>query len=248
MATRLLDRQVRLLEYLTSRGAIFGDGGDAPLDWRVEGIDRRLLRLEACFSHEKRMEKIIAALPKTFRLLGADRAAIIREFVEACPPTDIGRIENARQFYDFLCARWRREPPEPPEPPFLEDVAACEFACARVRGGVKAQEVEPASGTQPRGDAVRRHPDLVLLRCAYNIRPIFEGGPEEAAPAKRDTPLAIVVPPTGEHPNVFELLPVAFDMLAALDHWTDRLEFGTAPELDELIGELARHGLIEVGQ
>src|ERR1700722_683741 len=103
MTTRLLDRQVRLLEYLTSSGAIFGDETDAALDQSLQGIDRRMLHLEARFSQEKRMEKIIAVFPKTFRLLGADRVAIVRKFVEAWPPTDITRIENARQFYDFLC-------------------------------------------------------------------------------------------------------------------------------------------------
>jgi hypothetical protein len=78
-------------------------------------MDPRLLCLEARFSHEKRMAKIVTVFPKTFRLLGADRAAIVREaivreFVAACPPTDITRIENARQFHDFLCARWRHRP------------------------------------------------------------------------------------------------------------------------------------------
>jgi hypothetical protein len=159
MAPRLLDRQVRLLDYLTSSGAIFGEGGDAPLDQALHGMAPRLLRLEACFSHEKRMEKIITVFPKTFLLLGSDRAAIfresiVREFVAACPPTDITRIENARQFHDFLCARWRHQPPEPP---YLRDVAACEFAIAKVRVGAKVQELEPRGEQAPR-DRIRRQP------------------------------------------------------------------------------------------
>jgi hypothetical protein len=240
---RLLDRQVRLLDYLTSSGAIFGEEGVATLDPALQGMDPRLLRLEACFSHEKRMEKIIAVFPKTYRLLGAERFAIVQAFVKAWPPTDIARIENARQFYDFLSSRWRLEPPEPP---YLEDVAACEFACARVRGSVRATLGEPVSDKQPGRDAIRRHPDIVLLRCVYNIRPILEDDAEQAAQAKRDTPIAVAIPPGAEHPRIFEVPPPVFDVLGVLDDWTDRSELGTAPEVDELICELAQSGLIEV--
>jgi hypothetical protein len=243
MRTRLLDRQVSLLEYLTSSDAVFGDQGDKSLDPLLQGIDRGLLRLEACFSHEKRMEKISAAFPRTFQLLGAESAAIVREFVEACPPVDITRLENARQFYNFLCARWRHAPPEPP---YLGDVAACELAFVKVRVGAEAQVLEPAGGEQPR-HGIRRQSGVILLRCAYDVRPIFEGGPGEVAPVRRDTPLAIAIPPPhAEHPKVFELLPPAFDMLAALDDWTDRFALAPAPELDELICVLTEHGLVEV--
>jgi len=125
---RLLQRQVSLLRYLTSGGAIFGDGG--PLDPDLRGVDGTLLRMEARFSHEKRMEKIAAVFPRTFDLLGSEREALIREFVDACPPVDIARLANARQFHDFLSARWRRQPPRRA---YLPDVAACELACAQAR-------------------------------------------------------------------------------------------------------------------
>jgi hypothetical protein len=240
---RLLDRQARLLEYLTSSSAIFGGDGDAPLDQTLHGIDRRLLRLEARFSHDKRMKKIIAVFPKTFRLLGPNRDTIVREFVKACPPTDFARIENARQFYDFLCARWRNAPPEPP---YLHDIVACEFACSRVRHRITAGHAEPAGGKPPRPGCIRRHPDTVLLRCAHDIRPIFEDDIEESLPTKRRTPVAIAIPPGTEHPRIFEMPPPVFDALRALDNWTDRSELGAALEVDKLIGELAQHGLIEV--
>jgi hypothetical protein len=241
---RLLDRQVRLLEYLTSSGAIFGDEKDAPADQALEGIDRRMLRLEARFSHEKRMEKIIAVFPNTFRLLGPDRATIVREFVNAFPPADSARMENARQFYDFLCDHWRNAPPEPP---YLNDVAACEFACAGVRGGLAPARPEPAGGTPQRPSSIRRNPNSVLLRCGHDVRTIFEdGGEGGAAPTRRDTLLAIVIPPGAEHPRIFEMPPPVFDVLGALDDWVDRSELGSALEVDELIGELAQHGLVEV--
>ena len=243
MATRLLDRQVSLLEYLTSSGAIFGGEEQSSLVNSLQGMDHGLLRLEACFSHEKRMEKITAAFPRTFQLLGADQAAIVREFTAACPPIDITRLENARQFYEFLCARWQHEPVAPP---YLRDVAACEFACAKVRVGNKAREAESARAEQQRRNCIRRCPDVIVLRCAYNIRPIFEGESGEAIQVKRDTVLAIAVPPDAGHPRVFEVLPAVSDVLAMLDGWTDRATLDSIPELEELLGALSDHGLIEV--
>jgi hypothetical protein len=238
---RLLDRQVRLLDYLTSSGAIFGEEGDATPDPALQGMDARLLRLEARFSHAKRMEKIIAVFPKTYRLLGAERAAIVKEFVKAYPPTGITRIENARQFYDCLRSQWQRRPPQPP---YLDDVAACEFACVRVRVGIGTAHGEPTTGGEPR-HVFRRRSDVVLLRCAYAIRPVIEEDAEEVAVVKRDTPLAIAMPHGAEQPRIFEVASPVFGVLEALDNWTDRSELGATPEVEELISELAQHGLIE---
>src|ERR1700680_1968962 len=103
---RLLDRQVRLLEYLTSGSAIFGRDGEAPIPNALHGIDRRLLRLEAQFSHQKRMEKIKSVFPTIFRLFEHDYDTMVGEFARSFPPAGAGRIENAQQFYNFLCGRW----------------------------------------------------------------------------------------------------------------------------------------------
>src|SRR5439155_18835049 len=123
----------------------------------------------------------------------------------------------------------------------LPDVAACEFAFALAR--VAAGEDEGADGNP--GD-IRRHPGAVLLRCAYNVRPIFESGSVDMALLKRDTLLAIATPPGAEHPRIFELAPAVFDVLGALADWTDRSALGATPELDAFITELAEHGLLEV--
>jgi len=243
MANRLLDRQVSLLEYLTSGAAIFGKDGGGPLGQALHGIDRGLLGLEARFSYEKRMDKVLAIFPRTFDMLGGIDAAVAREFAEACPPTSITRLDNARQFYNFVSARWQREPPTPP---YLPDVAACELACAAARAGAE-QRPELAEPRQMSvQDGIRRRPGVVLLRCAYDIRPIFEQALPAAAPSEHDTPLAVVIPPGADQPRVFELRPVVFDLLATLDDWTDPAEFGATPELKELIDDLAEHGLIEV--
>src|SRR5712671_4814497 len=102
MVAQLLDRQISLLEYLTSSGAIFGADSRAFPDRAPQGFDPGLLRLEASFSHEKRMEKIHAVFPHTFRLLGDARTEVIRDFTAAFPPIDISRVGNARQFHEFL--------------------------------------------------------------------------------------------------------------------------------------------------
>jgi hypothetical protein len=246
MANRLLDRQASLLEYLTSGGAIFGQQGDVPAARELQGIDPALLRIEARFSYEKRMEKIVAIFPRTFGMLGDTEHAIARAFVDACPPTSIRRIDNARQFYAFVSARWQRERPSPP---YLFDVAACELACAEAR--IRA-DAPPASTGQPEGStrpgSIRRGSGVVLLRCRFDVRPIFEQVSPDAAPVERDTPLAVTIPPGAEGPSVIELAPVIFDLLASLDDWADAEPFTATPELMELIADLAGHAMIEVNR
>jgi hypothetical protein len=238
----LLHRQVSLLIYLTSGAAIFGDGGATALDPALQGIDCGSLHLVARFSHNKRMEKIAATFSKTFEILGGAGTAIIVEFAQACPPKGTGRMENARQFYDFLSAG-RRD--KPLEPAYLQDVAACEFACAtaRARGGAQGLQAEKA-GNQPRG-WIRRSFGVVLLRCSYDLRPIFEGHSSETVPIQRDTPLAINFPPGAASPQIVELAPLGFDLLTRMDVWTDPVTLGDSSEVRELLGDLVECGLIE---
>ena len=111
MADRLLERQTRLVEHLTSSAGIFGAVRGISNDPALHGLDLALLHLEARFSHEKRMQKIEWVLTRTLALLGRQRDPIIRAFAAACPPTSISWLENARQLHDFLKARWRCEAP-----------------------------------------------------------------------------------------------------------------------------------------
>jgi hypothetical protein len=237
MPERLLDRQVRLLEHLTSGDGIFG--ADAAVERAPPGIDRGLLHLEARLSHEKRMQKIEWVLTRTLDLLGSSRARIIRDFVVACPPAGIGWLENARQFHDFLSARWRREALEPP---YLPDVASYELAYATVRSG-RSREAAPPEA--PAG-AVRRHPGAVLLRCAYDIRPILEGRSGAADPAPRATRLAVAMLPGSDEPLVSELSSELFEVLEMLDEFADPAIFEDSPGLDKLIADLKDRGLVEV--
>jgi hypothetical protein len=242
MAKPLLERQVSLIEHMTSSAAIFGRNGDQAAD--LEGIDSALLRVEAQFSYAKRIEKITAVLPRTFELLGSSRDAHVRAFVESCPPTTLSRLENACQFHRFLVSRWSREAPDPP---YICDVAAFEIACSRV----DADPEHHSSDHMTRADralpgSIRRSPNINLLRCAYDIRPIFESRSEKAGLMKRDTPLVVALPPGADSPQVFEVVPAIFDLLAALDDWTDPLALPVEPEFAKLIADLAARGLVEV--
>jgi hypothetical protein len=238
MSKSLLERQVSLLHHLTDAGAIFGTGADA-IAPALAGIDPGLMRLEARFSHDKRMEKIAAVFPRTFELLGAERDAILRAFTEACPPVAIERIVNARQFSEFLGERWRVAPPRLP---YLPDVAACELALATARGDERGEGDRDDSG-----DAVmRRHPSAVLLRCRFDVRPLFE--PEAAGRdiAGRETLLAAARRPGTPDPEMLELPTALFDLLSVLDDWTALEDVAREPEFDALADELVAAGLLEV--
>lgn len=242
MARRLLDRQVSLLAHLTSGATIFDDNDSAARDPALQGIDRSLLRLEACFSHEKRMEKIIAVFPRTFDVLGEHKATVIRQFTQACPPDDISRLVNARQFCDFLSSSEQRNL----LPPYLADVAACEFACLRVRTAIEEQDDGRENDNAPRSrKEIRRSRAVALLLCEYDVRSVFEAGARMSAPEKRKTPLAVVMRRRAGGPQICEVLPIVFEVLTALDDWTSPTALGETPAAKELIADLLDHRLIE---
>jgi hypothetical protein len=240
MSNRLLDRQIRLLEFLTSGAAIFDDRDGAALDRALGGIDCGLLRLEARFSFQKRKEKIAGVFPITFEMLEGHSDAIMRGFVVRYPPKDIGRLENARQFYDFLCGDGQRFVVLPSH---FRDVAACELALAQVRA--HDLTCNPKLGESASQSAIRRAPGAILLRCSYDVRPIFEGQ-SGADPVERETLLGVGLPVGADGPRIFELLPQVFDLLSVMDEWTDPAALVATPKLNELVQDLSACGLIEV--
>ena len=235
--TRLLERQLKLLDYLTSTGAIFPGPSGAALPPALRGIDPELLHLEARFSHEKRMEKIAAVFPLTFKLFGECADTITYRFVDACPPFDIGRIENAHQFYEFLDEVWKTEAPMPR---YLPDIAECEFAYATVRGRSDAAK----EGTFPKVTAqtsIRRNPNIALLRTAFDLREMFESGDVDVVPEQRVTSLAIVS--YSGDVGILELAPEIYDLVAAFDEWVN---VGGLLGMDELAVDLAEAGIVEL--
>src|SRR5205085_7234409 len=149
------------------------------------------------------------------------------------------RIENARQFYEFVARQERLEPA------YLHDVTACEFSLAKARVAFESGESDRAK-EECAAPGVRRNRRVILLKCEYDVKDIFEAAPEKPVPARRDTLLAILIPPGEQNPGIVELLPAAFETLIALDEWTDKSRLGSAPELDVLLRELAEYGLVEV--
>ena len=243
MPKRLLDRQASLLDYLTSGPAIFDPERAAPPPRPLRGIDPLLLHLEARFSYEKRMEKITSAFPRTLELMG-DTRRLLRRFAETCPPADISRVANARQFHAFLAARWRRAAPKPP---YVRDVARCELACAEVRARRHDEAEEPQVGhAHAAHPGIRRHPGCVLVRCRFDVRRIFEEDATARAPRRRPARLAVTMPAGAEQPRVFELLPVMFDLVAALDDWIDPSALAVVQDSHHLIRELTECGILEV--
>jgi hypothetical protein len=207
VAGRLLDWQIALLDYLTSGATIFGVG-DKTADGTPCGANREMLRLEALFSHQKRMEKIREALPKTFELLGTDQDRVVRKFAARCPPVDISGVVNARRSPDFLSSRRRYRGFEPP---YLLD----------------------------------RRPEVVLLRCAFDVRSIFEDDEQDIVPLQCDTPIAVTRELGIRQHRIFELPLFIFDFPGALDDWTNPAEFNAISQLQDLIRELSEQGLRE---
>jgi hypothetical protein len=240
MANRLLDRQLSLIAYLTSRAAIFGDEPRASAVAAPAGLDLSLLVVEARFAYAKRMEKITAVLPKTFALLGARREQIVRDFVETCPPATISRLDNARQFHAYLMERWRHETPKPP---YLCDVAACELAYAAA-----AADDEPRASIEenPRSGLIRRSSSAILVRCDYDVQSVFETGVDEATPRRRETLLVVALPTGADHPHILEVPATVFELLAALDEWTEPPALADTTDFGGLLTDLVEHGLVEV--
>jgi hypothetical protein len=244
MINRLLDRQVSLVEYLTSVAAIFDNEVNVPADPALQKIDQGLLRLQARFCCNKRIKKIIAAFPRTFEVLGADQGSILRAFVEADRQTDISSLASAHQFYEFLFARWQRELPKLP---YLLDVAACEFSmvkvCNMAEHSEKSLKTDQSGGPKP---GIRRYRSVVPLRCAHDIRSIFEVGLGEVVPPKRDTLLVVTLPAGSCDARILEVAPVVFDLLVRLDDWVDPITLGAIDDLENLVSRLAAQEFIEM--
>ncbi len=201
-----------------------------------------MLRLQARFACNKRIEKIMAGFPRTFEILGAAQRLILREFIEISRPTNKSTLANAREFHEFLSVRWQCEPPKPA---YLPDVAACELAMTEVRNAAEDHETPPKKdkGDRSKRD-IRRRCSVVPLRCTYDIRSIFDAGSGEAVPPKRDTSLLVTLRAGFHDASLVEVAPIIVDALALLDDWTDPRKLDAYSE--NLVRDLAAHDLIDV--
>lgn len=238
---RLLDRQASLIEYLTSGAAIFGDDGGAPADRELHTFDLGRLRLEARFSHEKRMRKIEAVFPRTLGFLARGPGDPLQAFARACAPRSIRRYDNARQFYQFLEEIWRREAPTPL---YLADVAAYELAVAKVRSTHADREPE-YTGARP---ALRRHPSVELLILHHDIRALFEDNEAPIDAGRGDFFLAMTLTAGAFDPRVIQVPKQVFELLCALDGWipVEATGLGSVPR--DIVAHLVGAGFLEAAE
>lgn len=249
---RLIDTQTRLLRHLTSPAFIFGAGnlGSSGLEPDLQGMDIRRLRLEAEFSCNKRMKRIRQTFERTATLLGHGFSRLLRDYASACPPTTYERYPDARGFLEHFMERSAKEPPRPA---WAADVAAIELALAGARTlRPTAMESEALAGRPQPSVALwyRTHPCAVLLRCGYDVRPLFEPGRSGDPVAQRPVCLAVLASRGRRQPMVLELAPETLALLEGSMEWSP-----LAPEeagSDDntrvaLIKHLATRGLVLVG-
>ena len=244
MTKRLLDRQASLLDYLSSGGAMFGAQADAPADPALQAFDPGVLRLQARFICNKRIEKVIAVFPRTLQILGADRRSILGEFVEASRSTNKSTLANAREFHEFLRRRWQRSRAEPA---YLRDVAACELAMAEARdvAGDHGSPVEDSNGAGPR-PGIRRRRNVVALRCAYDVRAIFDARSRDVIPPRRAISLVVTAPADFREVRLIEAAPRIVEALSRLADWTDPSALDAFGDREKLLAELAANEFIEM--
>jgi hypothetical protein len=243
MTKRLLDRQASLLDYLSSAAAMFGSGADVPVDPALRAFDSGVLRLQARFICNKRIEKIVSVFPRTLQILGADQRSILREFVEAGQSTNKSTLANAQEFHEFLARRWQRVRPRPA---CLRDVAACELAMAEARD-VASEDVGSGAGDRSarRRHGIRRRRDVIALRCAYDVRAVFDASSGDVAPRRRAISLVATVPAGSGEARLIETTSRVVAALSLLDEWADPSALDEIGDRESLIAELAAKGFIE---
>ncbi len=248
---RLIDTQTNLLRHLTSHAFIFGtrDLGSAGLDPDLRGMDIQRLRLEAEFSYNKRMKRIRQTFERTATLLGHGFSALLRDYASACPPTTYERYPDAKGFLDLFVERSAQEPPTPA---WAADVASIELALAGARTlRPTAMESEALAGRpQPSVDLwYRTHPCAVLVRCGYDVRPLFESGRSGDPVAQRPACLAVLASRGRRQPMVLELVPEALALLEDSMEWSPLASEEAGPDDNTrvaLIKRLAAQGLVLV--
>ena len=244
MTKRLLDRQASLLDFLSSTSAMFGAQADAPADPALQAFDPGVLRLQARFICNKRIEKVIAVFPRTLQIIGAGRRSILREFVEASRSTNKSTLANAREFHEFLCRRWQRSRAKPA---YLRDVVACELAMAEARD-VAEDHGGPAEDSNRAGPrpGIRRRRNVVTLRCAYDVRTIFDARSRDVVPPRRAISLVVTAPADFREVKVVEATSCIVEALSRLADWADPSALDAFGDREKLVAELAANEFIEM--
>lgn len=219
---RLIDRQTRLLRHMTSPAFIFGteELASAVQDPDLEGMDIPRLRLEAEFSHSKRMKKLRQTFQRTAALWGHEFSAITRDYASAHPPRTYERYPDAKCFFDYFLENWAHKPSTPA---WAVDMAAIELALSRartLRPTAMENEAVAECPKQPCSSWYRTHPCAMLMRCGYDVRPLFEPARAGEAVTQRQIHVAVLASRGRRRPLVMELAPDAFALMERSAVWT----------------------------
>ena len=244
---KLIERQTGLLRHLTSQAFIFGTDqlGTAVGDPDLRGMDIRRLRLEAEFSHNKRMKRIRQTFERTAALLGHGFSAISRDFACSHPPETYERYPDARCFFDHFLEHWAGKPPTPA---WAADVAAIELALSRARTLRPTAMAASALAACPRPSAspcLRTHPCAIPVRCGHDVRPLFEPARSGEAVTRRQVHLVVLASPGRRRPMIMELAAEAFALLKRSTEWSHP-EPGTHAGEERVVERLAAQGLMLV--
>ena len=249
---RLIGRQASLLRHLTSEAFIFGtkDLESAILDPDLQGMDIGRLRLEAEFSHEKRINRIRETFARTASLFGVRFNRISRQFAVARRPRSYERYTDAKDFFD-----WFVDGPaeDSSVPEYAADVARVEIALARARKFRVTEAEEAALEARPDDRSSRwylTHPCTALLRCRFDVGPLFAVQRSGESIVRRDVPLVILASRRKRPPEILEVVPDAFELLERSQKWS-RLEPGTtgseSASTEALVIDLQALGLVLAG-
>jgi len=227
---------------LTSPALIFGtsDLESAARDPELQGMDVGRLRLEAEFSHNKRMARIRQTFERTATLLGHGFSALARDYAAACPPLTYERYPDAERFFERFLAPGSHEPPRPP---WAADVAAVELALARARTLRPADMEGEALAARPQapGFWYRTHPCACLVKGRHDVRALFEPARSREPVTERPVLMVVLAVRARRRPKVLELAPDAFTLLESSREWR-ALTPATDPPGD-LVKQLAAQGL-----
>ena len=219
---RLIDRQIGLLRHLTGEAFMFGtsDLAAAALDPDLQGMDIARLRLEAEFSHSKRIGRIRETFARTASMYGSRFTGVLREFAVACPPRTYERYPDARDFFDWF---EKRCTDDPLVPVWTVDVARIEIALARARTFRPSEMEEEALARSPNDASsawYRTHPCVVLTHCRYDVGPLFAPERSDEGIVRRDLTLATLASRRRRPPEIMEILPQAFALLERSFAWS----------------------------
>ena len=240
----LLERQKDLVEFLCDPRAFKASPGTQQTSSPIPGIDGARLKLIGEQALQKRFEKIRAVLPKSFDVMGSDIGPLFEDFAHRYPPSHIGRLENARQFVEFVSERRHSSPFYSP---FLTDLLKFEFALWSARFDQKsgrdggARDKRQKEFRSSRMVCLAHSVQLLLLN--HDIRPLLEHSGNKESIRPRKTYLAIRFDAELDDVRIFEVSRKIYEILNGLSR-PSRVGEETLASQSDILQELAERGIV----